>query len=75
MEKYLVKEFIGDFFAKMHDAYAGEQMEVTLRLDKGDIQIYYRNASVGKSFETLRLIDKEPSVVDIVGSLSREKHE
>ena len=40
MEKFLVKEFIGEFFSKMYEANKGKKMEITLKLKEDVIQIW-----------------------------------
>jgi hypothetical protein len=67
MEKFLVKEFIGDFFSKMYSANKGKNMEVTLRMDDDSIQIYYKGEC---RFEDITLIDERPTIDGLVKSLS-----
>lgn len=67
MEKYLAKEYIGEFFAKMYEAHKGKKIDVSLCLEVGLIQVYYKEKG---TFEYLRLTDRKPDIDGLVNSLS-----
>lgn len=67
MEKNLVKADIGEFFAKMYKANKGKRIEVSLQMDSDKICIYYKDRG---SFDYINLMDENPSVSDIVESVS-----
>lgn len=67
MEKYLAKEYIGEFFAKMYEANKGKKIDVSLCSEAGLIQVYYKEKG---SFEYLRLTDGKPDIDGLVNSLS-----
>lgn len=67
MEKTLVKEFIGEFFSKMYAQNKGKKMEVTIKMDEDDIQIW--NKEEGR-FIDIALIDEQPTIDGLVKSLS-----
>lgn len=68
MEKFLVKEFIGEFFSKMYEANKGKKMEITLKLNEDVIQIW--NKEVGHKFTDITLVDERPTIDGLVKSLS-----
>lgn len=68
MEKFLVKEYIGDFFSKMYQANKGKSMEITLKTDEDVIQIYYKDKVV---FTDITLVDEKPTIDGLVKSLSK----
>lgn len=68
MEKFLVKEYIGDFFSKMYQANKGKNMEITLKTDEDVIQIYYKDKVV---FTDITLVDEKPTIDGLVKSLSK----
>lgn len=67
MEKFLVKEFIGEFFSKMYAQNKGKKMEITLNMDGNFIQIW--NKEEGR-FTDITLIDERPTIDGLVKSLS-----
>jgi uncharacterized protein YaaR (DUF327 family) len=67
MEKFLVKEFIGEFFSKMYEANKGKDMEITLKTRDDSIQIYHRDTV---TFEEVTLIDERPTIDGLIKSLS-----
>lgn len=67
MEKFLVKEFIGEFFSKMYAQNKGKKMEVTIKMDEDNIQIW--NKEEGR-FIDIALIDERPTIDGLVKSLS-----
>ena len=68
MEKNLVKADIGEFFAKMYEANKGKRIEVSLRMDSDKICLYYKDSGL---FDYINLIDENPSVNDIIESVSK----
>ena len=67
MEKFLVKEFIGEFFSKMYAQNKGKKMEVTLKMDDDLIQIWNKEEG---GFTDIALIDERPTIDGLVKSLS-----
>lgn len=67
MEKFLVKEFIGEFFSKMYAQNKGKKMEVTLKMDDDLIQIWSKEEG---GFIDIALIDERPTIDGLVKSLS-----
>ena len=72
MEKYLVKENIGEFFSKMYEQNLGKNIEVSLRLEKNEVQVYYRDRTT-KSFEHLEIVDSEPTLDELIKTLSEDE--
>lgn len=70
MEKFLVKEFIGEFFSKMYAQNKGKKMEITLKINDDVIQIWNKEAGTGKTFTDITLIDERPTIDGLVKSLS-----
>lgn len=70
MEKFLVKEFIGEFFSKMYEANKGKKMEITLKLSEEVIQIWNKEAGAGRTFTDITLVDERPTIDGLVKSLS-----
>lgn len=70
MEKFLVKEFIGEFFSKMYAQNKGKKMEITLKINDDVIQIWNKEAGNGKTFTDITLIDERPTIDGLVKSLS-----
>lgn len=70
MEKFLVKEFIGEFFSKMYAQNKGKKMEITLKMDGDFIQIWNREEGVPCHFTDITLIDERPTIDGLVKSLS-----
>jgi hypothetical protein len=70
MEKFLVKEFIGEFFSKMYEANKGKKMEITLKLKEDVIQIWNKEAGAGRTFTDITLVDERPTIDGLVKSLS-----
>lgn len=70
MEKFLVKEFIGEFFSKMYEANKGRQMEVTIKMADDVIQIWNKEEGVCPHFVDVKLIDERPTIDGLVKSLS-----
>lgn len=70
MEKFLVKEFIGEFFSKMYEANKGKKMEITLKLSEDVIQIWNKEAGAGRTFTDITLVDERPTIDGLVKSLS-----
>ena len=67
MEKFLVKEYIGDFFLKMYQANKGKNMEITLMLNDEKIQIYNRDKF---TFEDVKIIEERPTIDGLIKTLS-----
>jgi hypothetical protein len=67
MEKFLVKEFIGEFITKMYAQNKGKKMEVTLKMDDDLIQIWNKETN---RFIDITLIDERPTIDGLVKSLS-----
>lgn len=67
MEKFLVKEFIGEFFSKMYAQNKGKKMEVTLKMYDDLIQIWNKEEGW---FADIALIDERPTIDGLVKSLS-----
>jgi len=70
MEKFLVKEFIGEFFSKMYEANKGKKMEIILKINKDVIQIWNKEPGVCPAFTDITLIDERPTIDGLVKSLS-----
>ena len=72
MEKFLVKEFIGEFFSKMYEQNKGKDMEVTLKMDADMIQVWNKNSTSGAKhqFTDIPLIDERPTIDGLIKSLS-----
>lgn len=70
MEKFLVKEFIGEFFSKMYEANKGKKMEITLKINENVIQIWNKEAGTGRTFTDITLVDERPTIDGLVKSLS-----
>lgn len=70
MEKFLVKDLIGEFFSKMYQENRGKQMEITLKIDKDIIQIWNRDTDVSNAFTDIPLIDEAPTIDGLIKSLS-----
>ena len=70
MEKFLVKEFIGEFFSKMYAANKGKKMEITLKINENVIQIWNKEAGTGRTFTDITLVDERPTIDGLVKSLS-----
>ena len=68
MEKFLVKEYIGEFFSKMYKANERKNIEITLLVDEDKIQIYNKEKF---TFEYVKLIDEKPTIDGLVNSLSK----
>lgn len=71
MEKFLVKEYIGEFFSKMYQANKGNNIEVTLKMNEGIIQVYHKDKV---TFEDVILIDEKPTIDGLVKSLSHDSN-
>ena len=67
MEKFLVKDYIGDFFEKMYEANKDKNMEVTLMLSDNKIQIYNREKV---TFTDIEIVDEKPTIDGLIKSLS-----
>lgn len=67
MEKFLLADHIGDFFSKMYQANKGKNMEVTLVLNDGKIQVYNRDKY---TFEDVKIIDEKPTIDGLIKTLS-----
>lgn len=67
MEKFLVKEYIGDFFTKMYEACKQKKIEVSLRPDEDRIVIYYKDKG---TFDYIPLVNEKPTIDGLVKSLS-----
>lgn len=68
MEKFIVEEYIGDFFAKMYKANKGKNLEINLMLNDNKIQIYYRDRV---EFEDVIIIEEKPTIDGLIKSLSK----
>ena len=68
MEKFIVEEYIGDFFAKMYKANKGKNLEINLMLNDNKIQIYYRDRV---EFEDVTIIEEKPTIDGLIKSLSK----
>ena len=67
MEKFLVKEYIGDFFLKMYQVNKGKNIEITLMLNDEKIQVYNRDKY---TFEDVKIIDEKPTIDGLIKTLS-----
>ena len=67
MEKFLVKENIGEFFSKMYEANKGRKLEVSLKVDEQKIIIYYKETG---TFDYVSLIDEQKNINRLVEILS-----
>lgn len=67
MEKFLIKENIGEFFAKMYEANKGKKVEVSLKADEGKVTIYYKDTG---TFDYVLLVDEQKNVNRLVEILS-----
>ena len=67
MEKFLLRENIGEFFTKMYEANKGENIEVTLMLNDNKIQIYNKTKVM---FKDVEIIDEQPTIDGLIKSLS-----
>ena len=67
MDKFLVKDYIGDFFSKVYQAHKGKNMEVTLVLNDDKIQVYNRDTF---SFTDVKIIDEKPTIDGLIKTLS-----
>ena len=67
MEKFLVKEHIGEFFTKMYEANKGKKLEVSLKVDEKKITIYYKETG---TFDYVSLIDEQKNIDRLVEILS-----
>ena len=72
MEKFLVKEFIGEFFSKMYEQNKGKTMEVTLKMDTDMIQVWNKDSKSGVKhlFTDIELVDERPTIDNLVKSVS-----
>lgn len=70
MEKFLEKEFIGEFFSKMYAQNKGKKMEITIKMDVDVIRIWNKEAEAGRAFTDITLIDERPTIDGLVKSLS-----
>lgn len=70
MEKFLVKEFIGEFFSKMYAQNKGKKMEVTIKMDDDVVQIWNKEDNASRRFTDITLIDERPTIDGLVKSLS-----
>lgn len=70
MEKFLVKESIGEFFSKMYAQNKGKKMEVTIKMDEDVVQIWNKEGNASRSFTDITLIDERPTIDGLVKSLS-----
>jgi hypothetical protein len=70
MEKFLVKEFIGEFFSKMYAQNKGKKMDITLKMDGDFIQMWNKEEGAGRTFTDITLIDERPTIDGLVKSLS-----
>jgi hypothetical protein len=68
MEKFLVKQDIGEFFSKMYQANKGKAVRVELRPDEEKVVVYYKESG---TFEYIRLADSSPTLTTLVESLSK----
>lgn len=67
MEKFLVKDCIGDFFSKFYKENAGKNIEARLDHKANRIEIYNRDKG---QFTYVELIDERPTIDSLVKSLS-----
>lgn len=67
MEKFLVKEYIGEFFSKMYEANKGKSVHVELKPEENIIVLYYKEKG---TFDYVYLIDERPTIDGLVKSLS-----
>ena len=70
MEKFLVKEHIGEFFTKMYEANKGKKLEVSLKVDEKKIIIYYKETG---TFDYVSLIDEQKNIDRLVEILSSKQ--
>lgn len=67
MEKFLIKENIGEFFTKMYEANKGKKVEVSLKVDEERITIYYKSTG---TFDYVSLVDEQKNIDKLVEILS-----
>ena len=72
MEKYLVKADIGEFFSKMYEANRGKNIEISLRLAKDEVQVYYKDRTTDM-FSNLTIVETEPTLDGLIKSLSEDE--
>lgn len=67
MEKYLMKEQIGEFLTKFYEMNRGKNTDATLDPKSGKIQVYNKDKG---SFDYIVIIDSTPSIDSLVDSVS-----
>ena len=68
MDKFITKNEVGKFIAKMYEACEGKAIEITLSLDKKEIQLFYKERSSGM-FQYINIVDEIPSLDSLINSL------
>lgn len=68
MDRFIQKEDLGEFFAKMYEANRGKDIEVTLRVSEEKIEVYKR---ADAHFEHINIIEANPTIESIVESISK----
>lgn len=67
MERQILKEEIGTFFTKMYEANEGKDMEVSIKMNEGIIQVYDK---FRVKFTDIKIVDELPTLDTIIQSLS-----
>lgn len=67
MDKYLMKEQIGEFLAKFYEMNRGKNIDVTLDPKSDKIHVYYKDKG---SFDYIAIIDCAPCIDSLVDSVS-----
>lgn len=66
MEKYLMKEQIGEFLTKFYEVNRGKNTDVTLDPRSGEIRVYNKDKG---SFDYITILDCIPCVDSLVNSV------
>lgn len=67
MERQILREEIGAFFTKMYEANEGKDMEVSIKMSEGIIQVYDK---FRVKFTDIKIVDELPTLDTIIQSLS-----
>jgi hypothetical protein len=67
MDKYLMKEQIGEFLTKFYEVNRGKNTDITLDPKSGKLQVYNKDKG---SFDYIVIIDCAPCVDGLLDSVS-----
>lgn len=67
MERQILREEIGTFFTKMYEANEGKDMEVSINMSEGIIQVYDK---FRVKFTDIKIVDELPTLDTIIQSLN-----